>query len=189
MDLCKYDENINNDKISNIIVECEKYRTQLVKKCLPLCDYNIDDSNDCVQDAYLSLIDSLNKGCHINNYKAWMYKVSLNKANKLIKLKIKQKEYCLFNNQYMNGIINELLIYNPDFLEFNITDDMINKKADYIISLLNDEEKNLYELYYIKKIKLIEISKYLNISYSLIRKKHEFLKKKIVYLVKKCEFL
>ncbi len=183
-------KNTNNSKedIDNVIQECEKYREQLIQYCLQYfgCEYAY--AEDCVQEAYVSLYESLKKGIEIKNYKSWLYAVSLYQKNKVIKNKNKFKEVDFQNNEEKDFTINNSLYYNPDYTDDMIEDEQINNVVVQILSELTTEEKKLYLLYYQKGMKLKDISKKLDVKYATIRKRHEKLKKKLNKLIKKYGF-
>jgi len=49
---------------------CEQYRAQLTDYCMQYFECEREYAEDCVQDAYLALLENLNNGIVIKNYKA-----------------------------------------------------------------------------------------------------------------------
>lgn len=177
----KIDSSMSTKKIMDC---CEKYRNQLIQYCSQYFDCEYEYAEDCVQDAYLALFESLKNGVEIKNYKSWLYTVVLNYKNKAIKDKIKRNEYEFDSNEKKDKIINNSLLYNPDYIDNMITDKTIEERALHIISQLNDEERKLYISYYWKHKKLKDIAIELNVTYNTIRKRHEILKKKLYKKIK-----
>lgn len=158
---------------------CEQYRRQLILYCSQYFDCEYEIAEDCVQDAYVALLESLKKGSEIEDYKAWLYSVVLNYKNQAVKDKINRNESDFIDNETKDGIIEIIYSYNPDYANRLITDEMIEDQALRIISQLSPDDKEMYILYYWKHKKLKDIAVELNVKYSTIRKRHELLKKKI----------
>jgi RNA polymerase sigma-70 factor (ECF subfamily) len=173
--------------IDEIMYSCEQYRKQLIQYCCQYFDCEYEYAEDCVQDAYIGLLENLKKGIEIYNYKAWLYKVVLNRKNKALKDKIKRKEHIFTSNEEKDDILNNTIIYEPDYIENMITDQMIEEEALRIISTLKSEEKFLYIAHYWERKKLKDIAKELKVNYSTIRKRHEKLKEKLLKKIKNFE--
>lgn len=159
--------------------ECEPYRKDLILYCSPYFGFEYECAEDCVQDAYVALLDNLNNGVEIKSYKSWLYSVVLNYKNKAIKDKIKRNEFDFADNDEKDEVIENLKSYNPDYTELITTDIMIEEQALHIISQLDPDEKELYISYYRKHKKLKDIVAELNVTHDTIRKRHEKLKKKL----------
>lgn len=173
--------------VEETIRYCEKYREQLIQYCSQYFDYEYEYAEDCVQDAYVALLENLNNGVEIKNYKSWLYAVVLNYKNKTIKDKIKRNEFDFADNEEKDEVIENSKSYNPDYTDQMTTDQMIEKQALHIISQLDPDEKELYVSYYWKHKKLKDIAVELNVTYDTIRKRHEKLKKKLNKKIKEFE--
>lgn len=158
---------------------CEQYREQLIQYCSQYFDYEYEYAEDCVQDAYVALLENLNNGVEIKNYKSWLYAVVLNYKNKTIKDKIKRNEFDFADNEEKDKAIENSKSYNPDYIDQMTTDIMIEEQALHIISQLDPDEKELYISYYWKHKKLKDIATELNVTHDTIRKRHGKLKKKL----------
>lgn len=165
--------------IDEIMEDCEQYRKDLIRYCYQFFEYEYEYAEDCVQEAYVALLESLNSGVEIKNYKSWLYAVVLNYKNKAIKDKIKRNELDFTYNEEKDEVLENSKAYNPDYIDQMTTDKMIEEQALHIISQLNPDEKELYILYYLKHKKLKDIAIELNVKYDTIRKRHEKLKKKL----------
>lgn len=166
---------------------CEQYREQLIQYCSQYFDYEYEYAEDCVQDAYVALLENLNNGVEIKNYKSWLYAVVLNYKNKTIKDKIKRNEFDFADNEEKDEAIENSKSYNPDYIDQMTTDKMIEEQALHIISQLDPDEKELYISYYWKHKKLKDIATELNVTHDTIRKRHEKLKKKLNKKIKDFE--
>lgn len=149
---------------------CEQYRRQLILYCSQYFDCEYEIAEDCVQDAYVALLESLKKGTEIEDYKAWLYSVVLNYKNQAVKDKIYRNESDFIDNETKDGIIEIIYSYNPDYANRLITDEMIEDQALRIISQLSPDDKELYILYYWKHKKLKDIATELNVKYSTYTK-------------------
>ena len=180
---------IDKNSIDNIMEDCEQYRGKLIRYCLQYFDCEYEYAEDCVQDAYVALYDNLMRGIKINNYQAWLYKVMINYKNKTIKDKIKRSEHDFSGNKEKDTVLNNILSYEPDYLEIMVTDNEIEKRAIKVLSSLNESERELYIEYYCNNTKLKDIAIQMNIPNNTIKKRHERLKVKIKQMIKEFEKL
>ena len=178
---------LTQENIDVIMADCEQYRNQLIKYCLQYFECEYEHAEDCVQDAFVALYENLKKGIEIHNYKSWLYSVTLNYKNKVIKDKIKRNEYEFSDNEEKDTTINNAISYNPDYVDSMVSDETIEERAIHIISKLKPDEKKLFKLYYWEHKKLKEIAELLGITYDTVRKRHEKLKKKIIKMIKEYE--
>ncbi len=174
-------------KIALILESCEQYREQLIQYCQKYFGCEYEYAEDCVQDAYVALVENLGRGIVIRNYKAWLYAVVLNYKNKAVKDIIKRNEFEFKSNKEKDDVIMNSATYEPDYLDEIISDESIEEQAVRIISALDSNEKELYISYYIKCKKLKEIADEMGIAYPAVRKRHTALKKKIHKLIKEYE--
>lgn len=178
---------LTQENIDVIMADCEQYRNQLIKYCLQYFECEYEHAEDCVQDAFVALYENLKKGIEIHNYKSWLYSVTLNYKNKIIKDRINRNEYEFTDNEEKDTTINNAISYNPDYVDSMVSDDTIEERAIHIISKLKPDEKKLFKLYYWEHKKLKEIAELLGITYDTVRKRHEKLKKKIIKMIKEYE--
>ena len=178
---------LTQENIDAIMADCEQYRKQLIKYCLQYFECEYEYAEDCVQDAFVALYENLKKGIEIHNYKSWLYSVTLNYKNKVIKDKINRNEYEFTDNEEKDTTINNAISYNPDYVDSMVSDETIEERAIHIISKLKPDEQKLFKLYYWEHKKLKEIAELLGITYDTVRKRHEKLKKKIIKMIKEYE--
>lgn len=187
MDSKQKNNDLTQESIDAIMADCEQYRKQLINYCLQYFECEYEYAEDCVQDAFVALYENLKKGIEIHNYKSWLYSVTLNYKNKVIKYKITRNEYEFTDNEEKDTTINNAISYNPDYVYSMVSDKTIEERAIHIISRLKPDEKKLFKLYYWEHKKLKEIAEVLGITYDTVRKRHEKLKKKIIIMIKEYE--
>lgn len=178
---------IDKNTINEIMEDCEIYREKLIQHCQLHFQLSYEDACDCVQDTYIALYENLLRGIEISNYRAWLYQVTINYNNKIIRDKLKRNEYDFLNNEDKDSAIENNLYYNPDYADNMITEEIIEKRALKIVSSLNKDERNLYIARYWKQQSFVEISKSLGLDSSTVGKRHAKLKKKILKLIKDYE--
>ena len=178
---------VDKNNINKIMEDCEIYREKLIKHCQLHFQLGYEDACDCVQDTYVALYENLLKGIKISNYRAWLYQVTMNYNNKIIRDKLKRNEYDFLNNEDKDKAIENNLYYNPDYVDNMVTDETIEKRAVKIVSSLNKDEQNLYIAHYWKQQSFVEISKSLGLDSSTVGKRHAKLKKKILKMIKDYE--
>lgn len=177
----------DKSSIDKIMEDCEIYREKLIQHCQLHFKLSYEDACDCVQDTYIALYENLLHGIEISNYRAWLYQVTMNYNNKIIRDKLKRNEYDFFNNEDKDSAIENNLYYTPDYVDNMITDETIEKRALKIVSSLDKDEQNLYIARYWKQQSFVEISKSLGLDSSTVGKRHAKLKKKILKMIKDYE--
>ena len=171
-------------EIDDIINECEQYRETLIKYCSSYFDYEYGYAEDCVQNAYVALLENLKKGKEIRNYYAWLYKVTMNYKNHALKEIITRRENEFQEDEEKGITIDRLYSKEIDYIDNMVTDEDINQIALTILSSLNKYERELYISHYIKKKKFKDIAKEMNHSYTAIRQRHYTMKNKIAKKIK-----
>lgn len=178
---------VDKNNINKIMEDCEIYREKLIQHCQLHFQLGYEDACDCVQNTYVALYENLLRGIKISNYRAWLYQVTMNYNNKIIRDKLKRNEYDFLNNEDKDKAIENNLYYNPDYVDNMVTDETIEKRAVKIVSSLNKDEQNLYIAHYWKQQSFVEISKSLGLDSSTVGKRHAKLKKKILKMIKDYE--
>lgn len=175
------------ESINKIVEECEKYRPKLIRICSLYFKNEPEYAEDCVQEAYAALVESLKKGTKISNYEGWLTKVAICQKNKVLINKSRYNECDFFGDSGKALFMENQLTCNPDFLNEMISDAEIEKVALEIILKLNDIDKYIYYEHYYKHRKLKTIARDLNMSDDAVWKRHERIKRKIKKLVKDFE--
>ena len=186
-ELKDYSNLIDKDNISKIIEDCEIYRKKLIQHCQLHFKLSYEDACDCVQNTYVALYENLLRGIEIRNYRAWLYQVTMNYNNKIIRDKLKRNEYDFLNNEDKDFAIENSLFCNPDYADNMITEETIKERAVKIISSLNKDERGLYIAHYWKGQSFAEIGESLGLDSSTVRKRHAKLKKKILKMIQEYE--
>lgn len=71
--------------VQKTVEDCQRYRDKLYWRCrLYFRDWP-DYAEDCVQEAYIELMQALRAGRCIHNYEAWLFKVAILKGQVMIR--------------------------------------------------------------------------------------------------------
>lgn len=186
-------KDLNPRKISNvrdksdideILDTCEVYRSELISHCLKCFSYDYDTAEDMVQYAYVALYENLLKGNEVENYRAWLYRVTFNYACKETKVMQKRNECNLDDDENIYNELTKNQINPIDYVEnIKVSDEQINELAVRIISQLDEEERQLYISYYCKHKKLKEIAEDFNMPAATVRQRHARLKRKLKKMI------
>lgn len=147
------------------------------------CEYKLqslpDYVDDCVQDVFLALLKALDEGKEIAHSKAYLTKIALNKINDLYKSEEKRRKKIIPLDD-----VRETTDFDFSLTE-EISDEEIEKHLQEILNSLSDDEKQLIENFYIKKIRQKELAKEMKISENALRQQVFRLKRKIIKEIKK----
>lgn len=149
-----------------------------------LCNYKLqshpDLIDDCMQDVFLALITAVHDETEINNHKAWLTKVTVNKINDIYRDEKKKSE-----NQV--SLDDEKTALTTDF-DYSYTEEISEKELDKhlqtILQSLTDKEKSLIEDFYRNNLSGREIAEKLDISETNVRQQIFRLKRKVIKIVK-----
>lgn len=186
-DLKEKSININKANIDKIMEDCEVYREKLIKHCQLQFDFEYELAADCVQDSYVALYVNLLRGIEIDNYRAWLYQVTVNYKNKVIREKLRQNEYDFVTNEEKDTVLENTVTYSPDYVENMVTDEMIEERAIKILSSLSKDDQAVYVKHYWEHKTFVEISAELGKDASTIGKRHSKMRKKIIKMIKEYE--
>ena len=104
----------------------------------------------------------------------------LNNKNKIIKDKINRNEYDFTYTETKDQVINDSCVYEPDYVDKMITDEIIEERMMKILSSLNKDEQYLYFAHYHDKKNFKIIAQEMGISHTAARQRHVELRKKIM---------
>ncbi len=149
-----------------------------------LCNYKLsshpDLIDDCMQDVFLALITAVHDEKEINNHRAWLTKVTVNKINDIYREEKKKNE-----NQV--SLEEETVTLTSDF-DYSYTEDITEKELDKhletILQSLSDNEKTLIEDFYQNNLSGREIAEKLGITETNLRQQIFRLKRKVIKKVK-----
>lgn len=135
---------------------------------------NRNEAQDCVQECFTVYYNRLLQGEKIENAGAYLYKIADNVVNSQFRRDKKQ-----MNLVDIDELREELYVENTADYS-NLDYDTV---AEKIINELNIKEKEIYELRYIHKKSLEEISQTLNISFTAVAQRLFRLREKVKKIV------
>lgn len=163
----------------NIVNECyEKYYQSLYKYCLIRLGELSEHADDCVQDAFLVFQKRLNDGEIIEQPRPFLYKTVGNFIARTIK-RFQDEKKRLVDIDNAENVASPPLI--PDGFDYD-------KCAAFIISMLSEEEQELYRMKYIEQKSLNEISKILKITPSATAMRTSRLRRQIKSKIEDSDF-
>lgn len=134
---------------------------------------NKEDTEEAVSNAFIKIMENIDKISKIKCHEIAPYCVTILK-NETINIIRKNKKYVTGEDLYMD---------NKKFLESSLEEELIKKYTiedlKSHLNLLNEEEKNLLNYRYDKKLSFKEIGKSLNIPEATARKKHQRILQKL----------
>lgn len=142
-----------------LLQECyNEYRIKLFNYCLSRLDGAREAADDCVQETFIVFYKRLLEGEHFENPRAFLYRT----ADNFVKRQ-KQKAASELRHQAPLEAAADIGVTDE---EYSARLDLIDYEecAKILISLLTDEEKQMYDLRYVKKIGVEDIAKTLAIS-------------------------
>ena len=127
----------------------------------------VDDIEDAMQETMIEAFKSIKNLKKIENFKSWIFKILINKCNKIYK---KRKRY--------NVSFEELNLEN--YLTLNQADDYEHEIEFYqMLKVLNYDEKLVILLFYKEDYSISVISKILNVNENTIKTRLRRAKEKI----------
>lgn len=154
----------------------EKYSKQLEKFCAVRLEEASDFAGDCVQEAFCVFYRKLLDGEKFENPRAFLYQTANNMMLRA------RKEY--FKNAKHTKNLDDaenVAVYIEKEVEERIEpDDVdIDKAKEVLLSVLDDDERRLYQLKYVERKSLKDISKILDITPTAAAKRTSRLRAKI----------
>ena len=141
-----------------LLQECyDQYRLKLFNYCLSRLDGSREAADDCVQETFIVFYNKLLDGEEFENPRAFLYRT----ADNFVKRQ-KQKD----------AVELKRSIPLEDAENIGVTDEYLSRLdlidyeeiAKILLNLLTDEEKQIYDLRYIRKQSVEDISEQLGIS-------------------------
>lgn len=165
----------NRHKVEKEVNDCyEKYYQSIYRYCYArLGDLN-EHAGDCVQETFLVLHRKLSEGIEIEQARAFLYRT----ADTFVMRK---------RQEYKNQVKRTVQL---DEAEEKASPPIIPDNFDYdkcaamLISLLSPEERELYDMKYIRRLSLTEIAELLDISPPAAAKRTSRLRQRIKDLIK-----
>lgn len=126
-----------------------------------LCEYKLSSMpsyvDDCVQDVFAALIETLHRGIIIEEPKKWLTTVAVNKISRIYKA-IYSEESIISLDDY-SASKSLLSDSYKDRLDIVLTEQRMEEIENIIIGMLDDGERSLLIEHYKKKIDVITLSK------------------------------
>ncbi len=164
----------NTKECNGILKECfAAYRVKLFDYCLARLDGAREDADDCVQDSFLVLQQKLNSGEKIENPRAFLYRTAENfvKRKREERAKAKQRNIPL---EYAEDIasVDAGYLHAVDETDYDLL-------AQELIKTLSDDEKELYDLRFVRRTAVNDIAVMLEISPAAVSMRIKRLKEKV----------
>ena len=140
--------------VQKTVEDCQRYRDKLYWRCrLYFRDWP-DYAEDCVQEAYIELMQALRAGRCIHNYEAWLFKVAILKGQVMIREEKMRREMQFENNSDKVIAMEQAGIYQQTFpseTDPGPTDEEIRRRAVTVLSKLNDTDRRIYYEHYVRR--------------------------------------
>lgn len=160
----------------------DDYRLKLFNFCLARLSGERESADDCVQEAFLVLSSKLNDGEKIENPRAFLYRTAENFVRRRQEEMSKDtKRLVPLENATEAAASDEIYNETLDSIDFDAL-------AEQLIATLDEDEKLLYNLRYIKNTRVDEIATILNISRPAVSMRLVRLKNKITDMVTRLDF-
>lgn len=159
-----------------------EYKDTLTRMCKYKLSNYPDEVEDVISDAFYYMCRAVYTDTHLENPGAWLVAVT----NNLIKKKyveirkIKSKQVSLDEENF-----DAFKIEESAFRDNTVSDLLIERISDVIISELSFDEQVLYKYVYNEKLKMKEIADILNLTEVNVRQRNHRLSKKLKVLIKK----
>ncbi len=153
----------------------QKHAHYIRKFCTYKLSSHPDMIDDCLQEIFLALLNTLKDNSEIQYEKAWLTKVASNKINDIYEAESKKSSTIV--------PLEEAYIKSGSTIDENINEKDIEKHLETILSQLTENEKYLLEEFYSKNTKQADIAEELGISQLAVRQQIFRLKRKITALV------
>lgn len=160
----------------------DDYRLKLFNFCLARLSGERESADDCVQEAFLVLSTKLENGEEIENPRAFLYRTAENFVRRRQEQIVKDTKRIVPLENATEAATTDEVFYEA--IE-NIDYDAL---AERLIDKLDDDEKLLYNLRYIKNTRVDEIATILNISRPAVSMRLVRLKAKITQAVNNTDF-
>lgn len=168
--------------VQKTVEDCQRYRDKLYWRCrLYFRDWP-DYAEDCVQEAYIELMQALRAGRCIHNYEAWLFKVAILKGQVMIREEKMRREMQFENSSDKVIAMEQAGIYQQTFpseTDPDPTDEEISRRAVTVLSKLNDTDRRIYYEHYMRRKPLWQVAAELNMTENAVSKRHVRLREKI----------
>ena len=143
-----------------------------------LCSYtkNMDQSNDLMQETYITVNEKIGTLKDKNSLKSWINRIAINKANRYFE---KNKREVLLSEEGQ-VLFEAQLEKDEEFLPQELLDSMEKRKIiKDIIDNLPVEQKTAIYLYYFDEMSLAEVAEDMQCSEGTVKSRLNYARKKI----------
>lgn len=167
---------MNKSEADKILSKCyDDCYQSLLKYCRVRLGKFDSHAHDCVQDSFIVLYNKLKSGEAIDNPRAFLYRT----ADNFIKRTVRECSKQLSRNVSLEEVYAVTVSAVP-----MISDDFdYDKCAELLISKLNEDEKQIYNMKYSEKMSIGEIAVHLNISPAAAAKRLQRMRDKVKQLI------
>ena len=135
----------------------DEYRIRLFNYCLSRLDGSREAADDCVQETFIVFYDRLLEGEQFENSRAFLYRT----ADNFVKRQ-KQKAASELRREVPLESVSDIGVDDEYITKLDEID--YEECAKILINLLTDEEKQIYDLRYIRKLSVEDVAQRLGIS-------------------------
>jgi RNA polymerase sigma-70 factor (ECF subfamily) len=161
----------------------DNYYNKIFKYCKAKYDLDNYNTEDCVQDIFMTLYRNMDRLNHFEKIGPWLYRTSDNYAKKYVaRLSKDIKRFKHFDENYSEDDENLEYSINFDLLDDQSTD--IDKYMRIVFSKLSEVEIATWSLYFKDGCSIRELAETLKISENAVKSRVSRLKLKIKVIVK-----
>lgn len=135
---------------------------------------NRSEAEDCVQECFMIFYRRILRGEEIDNTGAFLYKI----ADNLIKTQWRQDKK---NNNVVSLDDLAETVSAPELIDCSEID--FDSCADKIIKAMDEKEQHLYQMKYVEKRSIAEISNELGISFDAVAKRLSRMRQKVKKII------
>ncbi len=132
-----------------------------------------EDAEDILQEAFVKIFFKIKELDDLESFNSWIKKIVINESLNYYKKKKREKTESIDDTEKNN---EEVLIDNSKDINSTIYD---KSNLEYALNQLDNEQKQIFNLYAIDGYKHKEISELLNINESTTRQKYKRAREKI----------
>ena len=141
-----------------LLQECyDQYRIRLFNYCLSRLDGSREAADDCVQETFIVFYDRLLDGEQFENPRAFLYRT----ADNFVKRQ-KQKTASELRREVPLESVSDIGVDDEYIMKLDEID--YEEYAKILLNLLSEEEKQIYDLRYIRKLGVEAVAQRLGIS-------------------------
>lgn len=160
---------------------CDNLWNQYEPQLRRLCEFKLSsypsEISEVISETYFALCKTISEGNEIKDPKSWLYKTTNNQ------IKLKYTEMNTIKRRYVSlDSVEYELMYNIDFDDILITDEIIERLSKEILNELTEDEQLLMNLIYERKLKFKRIASIIGTTEAGVKQQHYRLKRKIKQL-------